>query len=233
MKNQIYQNNINKKNVIVKCISCANKTFHNIESHHPILYYNESDGTNWNIDYQIIKCNGCNNMSFRVVSINDQDIFYNTQTSDFEITEHEELYPPRDEEPKKIDDFDLLDFTSSKIVGIYTEVKRCINNQLTIMSSIGLRTLLEAICNDLIEKEEMPEERKTLNSKIDFLVENQYLPKTSREVINRIRIIGNESTHESEKQDIKEIRLAMETIESLINVIYIYPKKLNNIINSP
>ena len=88
---------------------------------------------------------------------------------------------------------------------------------------------MEAICNDLIATEVMPNDIRNLKDKIDFLVEKGYLQEVSKNILHRIRTIGNESAHECEEQKMDEILLAIEVIEILIKILYIHPKRFNKI----
>jgi hypothetical protein len=233
MENYITFNKNTKANntVKIRCISCKQKTNHTIISNYEETQVDE-EFNYWIIDYQIVKCNGCNDISFRKISSDPNQcipIYYGDNEVDYEPIEYEDLYPPRHIDRDPLKDNDLFQYTPEKIADIYTETNKSINNKLTILSPIGLRALMEAICNDLIAAEVMPDNIRNLKEKIDFLVKKGYLQEISKDILHRIRTIGNESAHECEEQKMDEISLAMEVIEALIKSLYIHPKRFNKI----
>ena len=219
------------KVIKVRCISCKQETNHLI-----IVDYEEyqvdEDFNPWVTDYQIVKCSGCDDISFRKIASDNKEAISAYHRDDiifYKSIKYEDLYPSRHANRDPLKEDEIFKYVPKKIIDIYREVNETINNNLTIILPIGLRVLMEAICNDLIATEVMPDNIRNLKEKIDFLVKKGYLQEISKDILHRIRTIGNESAHECEEQKMDEILLAIEVIEALIKSLYIHPKRFNKI----
>lgn len=144
---------------------------------------------------------------------------------DFKYAERETLYPQ--EKRSKTINPDFYHYIPRKCREIYQETDEALSNNLEILAAAGLRALVEAICKDLIKYED--KSLRSLNKKIDFLVEKGHLLKIQSEILHNIRSMGNDSLHEIDKQNISHLNLAMEVLENLLNTLYILPQRhLNN-----
>jgi hypothetical protein len=101
---------------------------------------------------------------------------------------------------------------NTKLLVIYYEVIESYNNDLKILAAIGLRMLVEGICED----KGMP--GNNLYQKIENLT--SILPKNIVDSIHKFRFIGNEATHELQAPTELELRRAIEVIEDLLNFLY-------------
>ena len=93
------------------------------------------------------------------------------------------------------------------------------------MSAIGLRTLIESICNDQIQTGNIKFKSKNLYGKINELVENRILTEKSGEILHKIREIGNDSTHDLKPANLTHLKIAFEIVENLLFMLYIFPKE--------
>ena len=104
-------------------------------------------------------------------------------------------------------------------MAIYVETHLALLSSSPILSGIGLRALLEAICK---EKKAVGSD---LYKKIDNLVIQRVLTPQGGSVLQHIRSLGNKAAHETKPHDVKQLSLAMEVIEHLIKDVYILPAK--------
>lgn len=105
------------------------------------------------------------------------------------------------------------------ICNIYDETVDSFNCGSHILTGIGLRTIVESICNDKgITK-------KWLIDKIDELHDKGFITKKEASLLHLNRYIGNTSTHEVSKVSLEELETGLNIIESILQNIYILPKK--------
>jgi len=99
-----------------------------------------------------------------------------------------------------------------KLATIYSEVIACFNAGLNISCTIGLRSLLEGICADRgITK-------GSLSKKIDQM--DQYLPSNIVKSLHSFRFMGNLAAHELQPSSERELRIAIDVMEDLLNFLY-------------
>lgn len=100
----------------------------------------------------------------------------------------------------------------SKLKQIYREIIDSFNGEMPILCSIGMRALIEGICDEKNIK------GRTLELKIPKL--EKYLPKNIVDNLHSFRFMGNVAAHELQAPSERELRLAIEVIEDLLNYLY-------------
>jgi hypothetical protein len=196
----------------IACTRCAMETKHIVmtsvheQGSEPMGNENTFD---WWADYQIIQCLGCETVSFRKDGSNSEDY-----DPEFYSINREELYPSR------INNWRLhegLYFLPSALQHIYQETVLALNNNQPVLSSIGIRAIIETISR---------EERATgdnLKQKIDGLVGKGKLTTEGATILHKIRDLGNDAAHESKAPNANELKLAMKVVEHLLESVYILP----------
>jgi hypothetical protein len=119
------------------------------------------------------------------------------------------FYPRRERKSLVTKTFLQLD---EKLTDIYEEVVTCFNNEAWILCAIGLRALLEGICAD----KSIP--GRSLFDKIEGL--NKHLPSNIVESLHSFRFIGNDAAHELQAPLQKDLQIAIEVMEDLLNFLY-------------
>lgn len=201
------------------CIKCLGKTTHKVMVSVDVRG-EETDGDwslQWSDDYQIVECGGCKTKSFRNVSSNSDDYFQISDT-EYEYGELELLYPSRLEGRKTLASEDH--YLPIKVRGIYKETLGALNNNSPVLAGIGLRALIETICK------EKNAEGNNLYKKIDDLVVKQILTPVGSSILHKIRTLGNDAAHEVKPHSEKQLGLAMDVIEHVLNDVYIIPTKV-------
>ena len=204
------------------CIKCIGKTTHKVlvsvnVSGERDERADECDSIQWNDDYQIVECCGCKCKSFRNVSSSSED-YYQISETDWVLDELVHLYPSRVEERKTLGNEEH--YLPSKIRGIYKETLGALNNNSPVLAGIGLRALIETICK------EKNAAGNNLYKKIDDLVVKQILTPAGSSILHKIRTLGNDAAHEVKPHSEKQLGLAMDVVEHVLNDVYIIPKKV-------
>ena len=170
----------------------------------------------WAIDHQIVQCQGCKSVSFRSAGTGSDD-YWQVDEGGYEYAISEKLFPPRIEGRKGLGD-DAL-YLPSTVKLIYEETLTAMSAQAQILSAIGLRALVEAVCK------ERQAQGADLFKKIDSLVGQRVLTPAGAAILHRIRTLGNAAAHEAKPHNERQLALAMDIVEHMLKDVYILRKK--------
>ena len=123
-------------------------------------------------------------------------------------------YPRGATERKPISDAEEL---PSKVRQIYKEVIGSMNAQLPVLSGIGLRALIEAICR------EQGISGSNLEKLIDGLATKGVLSAAQAAILHAHRFLGNVAAHEIVSAQPRELVAALEIAENVLRTIYVLP----------
>ena len=208
----------------IKCVcsECDKKTYHKI-----LKSIDESGSESytgwsfqWNAHFQIIQCQGCKIVSFRKADSNSED-FVQVGEDGFESEVHEQLFPQRLEGRKGLGKGVLKIPRNVRL--IHKQTNKALLNDLSILSGIGIRSIVEAVCKEKIAK------GKNLLEKIDDLVKQQLLTPASAEILHNLRVLGNKAAHEVKPQNPEQLSVAMDVIDHLLMDVYVLPSKVKKV----
>jgi len=197
------------------CIKCVGKTAHKVLV--SVDVRGDEGEVQWSDDYQIVECGGCKNKSFRNVSSNSED-YYQISETEWEYDELELLYPSRIAGRKTLEN--EAHYLPFKVRAIYKETLNALNSSSPVLAGIGLRALTETICK------EQNAIGSNLYKKIDDLVVKQVLTPAGSTILHKIRTLGNDAAHEVKPHSDKQLGLAMDVVEHILNDVYIIPTKV-------
>ena len=200
------------------CENCDNKTYHKVLLSVDESEYCEEAGAYYFDEFQIVVCQGCKKISFRSNWQSTDD--FCGPINDPQLTDHEELYPSRIAGRKELKDRYCL---PSEIYKIYKETHSTLCNGMSILAGVGIRILVEAICN------EKKTNGNSLENKIDSLVDIGILTKEGAEILHGTRLLGNQAAHEAKLIGEQTLNEAMDVVEHLLIGAYILPKKTKNL----
>ena len=98
---------------------------------------------------------------------------------------------------------------------------RCFNSHNYLLCTAGLRALLEGVCADKgITSGPNKEGKivKNLEGKINGLID--LVPMGIVENLHSLRFLGNQALHELEKPEEPELKLALQVLEDILNIVY-------------
>lgn len=130
------------------------------------------------------------------------------------------LYPNRVVGRRELPDARILPFP---LVGLYQEILSALGGNSLILTGIGIRMLIEAVCKDRKAK------GSNLISKIDNLVEQHVLTQDGAQILHRLRFMGNKAAHEAKAYKAEELYAALDVAEHLLSTVYIIPKKIDHL----
>lgn len=166
----------------------------------------------WHEEYEIIKCNGCDNLQYRTTYGDESMVAYH-HDDEYETHYNDYKYYPKSLKEHKI--FKNIYNIPDKIRVVYIETIEAMNNNCYLLSAVGLRAIIEAICieQDIIGR--------NLEIKINNLSKNKLITEKDSNRLHTIRFLGNDSVHEMDVPKEDKLKVALNIVENLINNLYL------------
>lgn len=199
------------------CNTCKIETHHELKAIHtrsiPHLAYegtpNEQLAYWEEFQYRFWVCRGCDTASMEEAYSNS-GMFDENDNQVWDST----LYPSRRKMELPLKMFRRL---SKKLSDLYREVVMGTNAGLRITPAVGLRSLLEGIC---AEKGITDEIAWGLEAKLKRLEEDKHLPPNIVKGLISFKFIGDDAAHRLKAPTEEELKLAVEVMEDLLNLLY-------------
>jgi hypothetical protein len=186
------------------CNSCKSNVWHDVVADHSHARYVELWGYEQKEDAQILKCRGCDAFTFRHVE-------HPFEFQDPQDKPEEFFYPDRNHKKRERKFFPA----PRSIWQLYTQVVEAQDRKLTLLSAAGLRSLIEAIVADKIEKSKYT---NSIQSKIQAL--EPYFEPGVIAVLHDFRIMGNAALHAQQESHHLDIHRALYVIEGILEYFY-------------
>lgn len=208
-------NNLAKVGESVKkivCRECKRGTNHKILLKAEKKEYS-ADEDIWTVStFYTLQCQGCETVCLLEEYVCSED--YNPITGELETVTT--VYPSPFETKTPIEGSYYLPKIISKI---YKECITAFNKKLPILTSIGMRAVIEAICKD---KGVLS---GNLAQKVDKLAEMGFMTKQEAELLHLNRYMGNASAHELQEPLEDELTTGLDITETTLRNAYILPEK--------
>lgn len=209
------------------CPICCQKT-----NHSSLFKVSRSSKNNedfqWSEMFEIIRCNGCDNIQYRTTYSDESMVVYSHDSG----YEFEEQYDEKKYFPKNLKghiQLSNIHEIPSKIRVVYNETIEAMENECYLLSGVGLRAIIEAICN------EQKIIGRNLEQKINNLLKNKLITEKDASRLHSVRFLGNDSVHEMDVPKEDKLNIALRIVENLINNLYLIDleanKHLDTIIN--
>jgi hypothetical protein len=195
----------------VPCPACRIETKHLVIKAVDIQDSDEEHGVSWATSHQLVQCQGCETVSYRSVSSNSEE----TDQETGQPYESIDYYPSRHRERRPLDDIELV---PKQLRRIYEETVQALNRNQPILCGIGVRAVVETVAKD-------QKATGTLSKQIDNLVSLGVLAKEGAAILHKLRVLGNKAAHEVKAHSPKELKLAVDVIDHLLDAVYILPSQ--------
>ncbi|MDH4550870.1 MULTISPECIES: DUF4145 domain-containing protein [Pseudomonas] len=174
------------------------------------------DSDDWSgiTEYEVIRCLNCDSLSFRRESSDSEGYFYDHENEEYISDVSVDLYPNRTAGRFKIEEHWQL---PPEVRAIYDELITAMNSEQPILAGLAFRILIEMICK------EQAAIGKNLFAKIDDLKTKGVLTNAGADILHKLRSMGNDSAHEAKPSTSKQLILAMDVVENLLQSVYIHP----------
>lgn len=208
-----------------QCALCARETNHVVLYQFDCRHDDPDDESGiWGETQHIIcQCQGCDSVTYRLEDYFSENYSY-THRGEVELVPEIEIYPSRLPERKKLDGYQ---HAPRNIVTIYNETYSALCNTNKVLSGIGIRAIIEAVCKAVGAS------GPTLQKKIDKLHEGSHITENERDYLHDLRFMGNDAAHEIKAHDMDDLLAALEIAEHLIKRIYILPKIADRLKKTP
>lgn len=220
----------------VSCGRCRCTTQHTVvsstervwtEQHEEDIGRTGAFAQTWVHEHQVVRCLGCNTASFREL---ETLILADSREACAEGT-RETLFPGAEARTRK-----HMALLPKNLSRLYEETITTFNKQCSTLCAGGLRALVEGICQDqgvtqgsvtvkLPSGGSRQEVRGNLEGKIAGLREKGVLTERSARILHEHRFMGNEALHELAAISWKELELAIDIIEHMLEHVYEIPEK--------
>lgn len=199
------------------CRRCGRPTLHAILEDHE--QETDPDSYHEKDSWQIIQCQGCTTSAFRHLNVDFEAI---QESPDGEIIypTTESIYPSVIKNHRKLDAYYLIPQLIRKI---YTQTLSALSEKAYVLASIGLRAVIEAVCNYLNVS------GSTLDKRIDQLYKAGHVSNGDKKRLHAIRFLGNDAAHEIKEPKAKDLRVALDIIEHLLNSVFILEKRAKSL----
>lgn len=168
----------------------------------------------WIRNFLIIQCLGCETISFLEV-YGDTEMIEQNEDGEPDYYFDNTIYPFYLE---KSDELEFLNFIPESIRSIYRETIAAFKSGSYILTSGGLRAIIEAICNHLKIK------KVNLADRIDLLHNKGHLTLSESKRLHSIRFLGNDALHEIEKPKKEHLYILLDIINHLLANLFINDK---------
>lgn len=202
----------------ISCTMCNNETAHRV-----VVSVEREGGdrdyryAEW---YEVVQCKGCGSLSFRKNQHNSEDWTVDDESGQGILDDHIEVYPPRAVGRRELAD---AHFVPYEVHRIYSETHRALCSDLRILAGIGIRIIVEAVCQD------RQASGRTLGDKITDLVRLGVLTEDGARILHNLRSLGNAAAHEVKPHSLVTLNLAFDVIDHLLLGVYIIPAKAGSL----
>lgn len=208
-----------QRRLLTHCNRCGHTSIHRVEVEFEAKWDDEN-GYFGGEEHKILRCGGCDSIKYSVSSWDSQewDEDENGQTY-FKRTV--KVYPA----PlvKKLD-ADYLFNLPLKIYYVLTETLDAQSNNNLILATVGLRILVETICDA------SKCTSKTLAGKINELETNGLLSSEEKSLFHKVRTFGNKGAHLGEAMSTDQIASGLDISTHLLEKIFVDPVKKKNLL---
>ena len=196
------------------CVSCRQIT------KHTILFTKtqsseQDDEFRWNKKYQIIECNGCEAIQFKDIYSDESMVHYNEDGDEFPYSTIN-CYPPYLLDHKLLSNYYYI---PEKIRTVYLETIETFKSKSFLLTGVGFRAIIEAIC--------IEEDIKggNLEQKITNLLRKKLITEKESKRLHSIRFLGNDSVHDMLVPSEKKLYIVLGIVEHLLKNLYLIDKE--------
>lgn len=193
------------------CRACGGDRQHKVISNHSIA---DQEGPS-SVSYQIVECLGCTTIGFRE-EVHDVEAGWYDENDEYTYPIVVETYP------KFIADHQDLSgiyYVPKVVRQIYKQTLIAIQERAGILAGLGLRGIIEAICND------RKVSGSSLEARISKMASLGLISKKDAERLHAIRFLGNDAAHDIKEPSKGQISVALKIVEHALNTIYILDKE--------
>jgi hypothetical protein len=200
-------------------------TNHALLGSYTVSSQDDDSGIAWGATHDFFKCNGCETSTLRISSWCSED--YPNEEPRFTF------YPPRGarESIRNPKDFEEITF-GGPLDSVYRQTVSAFNQKLLTLAGAGVRLIIEGVCRErgikagpVTGKKKGTTRRENLEGRINGLVEKGFISIQQAATLHEIRFLGNDAAHELDQPSVKNVGIALDIVEHLLEQVYEQPAK--------
>ncbi len=189
----------------IYCNCCRNRTWHEVMAKHAQKRDDDLWGCPQLLEAEILRCRGCDLLSFRLLR-------HPFEFQDKRDKAEEDIYPERGFKKRESKYFFQL---PKEVHNLYHETLAANDRDLVLLSTAGLRALIEAIVSDKLNEQEYG---PSLESKINAL--SKYFKQSTINTLHEFRVMGNKAIHAQMAPDKLDLHRALNVVEGIMEFFY-------------
>jgi hypothetical protein len=210
------------KNEKLLCSQCLRQTNHTLLKTYDTSWADDEADVSGGATYDFLSCDGCETATLRITS-------WFSEEPDEMVT----LYPPRGSEevvraPKT---FEEITF-GGPLESVYRQTVSAFNQRLLTLAGAGVRLIIEGVCKErgieggtVTDEKGVAKRKDNLEGRVNGLEETGYISRQQAETLHQIRFLGNDAAHELDQPSTRNVSMALDIVEHLLEQVYEQPAK--------
>ena len=185
----------------------------------------EDDYVSWHTDWSILQCRGCDEVFCQTVSGNSESYFHYYDENGDEQTEADEktsYWPAKSKRarPNWLDEYGSTFSAIEGLDGPLNELYIALDNDLTMLATIGVRTIFD-VCSAALKVDV----DISFEKKLQELVTLGKIGVAEKENLETLVEAGNASVHRGWLPNPKELNTIVDILEHFLNFSFVEPEK--------
>lgn len=208
------------KSILSYCSKCCRDNFHEVKHVEAVDEEYDYPSTT---KYFMLRCLGCGGVSFRQ-DYHDYSASFENEDGEIDHVVLTKYFPPILAGHRGLKYAWKL---PKPIVTIYSDSINALKSDCKLLSGVGFRAVIEAIC---IDKEINV---RNLESSINNLAKQGFITKKECERLHSVRFLGNDSIHEMKVPEINQLKTVLDIIEQILRNLYLLDYEVEKNLETP
>jgi len=205
------------------CAACLRQTKHTLLKTYDTHWSDDEADMTGGATHDFLKCNGCESATLRITS------WHSEAPGEPSVT----FFPPRgtQEAVRAPKSFEEITY-GGPLDSVYRQTLSAFNQKLLTLAGGGVRLLIEGVCNDrgikdgnVTDANGVTKRKDNLEGRINGLAEKGLISTQQAETLHQIRFLGNDAAHELDQPSARNVGMALDIVEHLIEQVYEQPAK--------
>lgn len=198
------------------CNKCLRETNHDLHAKKEVRWVDED--TQGSESYEIVICRGCDTVRFRQVSTGTE--IYDEEGNFVEDVSYFPSAVSR-QKPEWLGNWSRFRSEQSEIASLLNEVYAVLHEDLRVLASIGIRTILDMFMTEKVG------DVGTFQAKVSALEKARFITPEHGKFLVQTIDAGSASAHRGFRPTAENLKLLLDITENLISSIYVFPHAVN------
>jgi len=208
-----------KRRLLTHCNRCGHTTIHRIVVEYEARW-DDGDGYFGGEDHRILRCGGCDSIKYSVASWDSQE-WDEDENGETVFARTTKFFPPT--QVRKLD-IDYMFNVPQRILHVLTETLDAQSSNNLILATVGLRILIETICDASKCK------GRNLEKKIEELEGNGLISPDEKALFHKVRTFANKGAHLGQAMSADQVASGLDISTHLLETLFVDPAKKKSIL---